>query len=104
MAAAIPIRSATGPRQQLSNGQWYRLEYFVHFVDATHVQVHPRVYNAAGTLIMSDAEFQQSDYKAGGTWNGRDDWTLASYYAGGFNFCVDPAWMNDFGLGNNGQQ
>ncbi len=90
--------------QQLSNGQWYRLEYFVHFVDATHVQVHPRVYNAAGTLIMSDAEFQQSDYKAGGSWNGRDDWTLASYYAGGNSFCVDPAWMNDFGLGNNGQQ
>jgi hypothetical protein len=90
--------------QQLSNGQWYRLEYFVHFVDATHVQVHPRVYNSAGTLIMSDAEFQQSDYKAGGTWNGRDDWTLASYYAGGNSFCVDPNWMNDFGLGNNGQQ
>jgi len=90
--------------QQLSNGQWYRFEYFVHFVDATHVQVHPRVYNAAGTLIMSDAEFQQSDYRAGGSWNGRDDWTLASYYAGGYSFCVDPAWTNDFGLGNNGQQ
>jgi len=90
--------------QQIPNGQWYRYEYFVHFVDATHVQVHPRVYNAAGTLIMSDADFQQSDYKAGGTWNGRDDWTLASYYAGGNNFCVDPSWVNDFGLGNNGQQ
>jgi hypothetical protein len=92
------------PAQNLTNGQWYRFEYFVHFVDATHVQVHPRVYNAAGTLIMSDAEFLQSDYKAGGSWNGRDDWTLASYYAGGYNFCVDPSWMNDLGLGNNGQQ
>jgi len=92
------------PPQNLTNRQWYRLEYFVHFVDATHIQVHPRVYNAAGTLIMSDADFQQSDYKSGGSWNGRDDWTLASYYAGGNSFCVDPAWVNDFGLGNNGQQ
>jgi hypothetical protein len=92
------------PAQNLSNGQWYRFEYFVDFVDATHVQVHPRVYNAAGTLIMSDADFQQSDYKAGGSWNGRDDWTLASYYAAGYKFCVDPTWVNDFGLGNNGQQ
>jgi hypothetical protein len=92
------------PAQNLSNGQWYRFEYFVDFVDATHVQVHPRVYNAAGTLIMSDADFQQSDYRAGGSWNGRDDWTLASYYAAGHNFCVDPSWMNDLGLGNNGQQ
>ena len=92
------------PAQNLSNGQWYRYEYFVDFVDSTHVQVHPRVYNAAGTLILSDADFQQSDYKAGGTWNGRDDWTLASYYAAGFKFCVDPNWTNDLGLGNNGQQ
>ena len=38
------------------------------------------------------------------SWNGRDDWTLASYYAAGNSFCVDPAWVNDFGLGNNGQQ
>jgi len=92
------------PPQNLTNGQWYRFEYFVDFVDATHVQVHPRVYNSSGTLIMTDADFQQSDYKSGGSWNGRDDWTLASYYAGGNSFCVDPAWMNDFGLGNNGQQ
>jgi hypothetical protein len=28
----------------------------------------------------------------------------ASYYAAGHSFCVDPGWMNDFGLGNNGQQ
>jgi hypothetical protein len=92
------------PPTNLTNGQWYRFEYFVDFVDANHVQVHPRVYNAAGTLIMSDADFQQSDYRAGGTWNGRDDWTLASYYAAGHNFCVDPNFVNDFGLGNNGQQ
>jgi hypothetical protein len=67
--------------------------------------VHPRVYNAAGTLIMSDAEFQQSDYRAGGIveWTrrlGRSPRT----YAGGYMLCVDPAWTNDFGLGNNGTQ
>ncbi|MGB2713846.1 MAG: Ig-like domain-containing protein [Vicinamibacterales bacterium] len=93
-----------GPSQTLALGQWYRFEYFVDFVDATHVQVHPRVYDSAGTLILSDANFLQSDYRAGGTWNGRDDWTLASYYAAGYNFCVNPTYMNEFGLGNNGQQ
>src|SRR5207249_2505824 len=79
-----------GPSLKLANGQWYRFEYYVHYVDATHIQVHPRVYNAAGALILSDADFLQEDYLAGGTWNGRQDWTLASYYAGGFTFCVDP--------------
>src|SRR2546425_678576 len=81
-----------------------------HIVDATHIQVHPRVYNAAGALILSDADFLQEDYLAGGTWNGRQDWTLASYYAGGFTFCVDPGVathagghnLTNFGMGNNG--
>ncbi len=100
-----------GPSLKLANGQWYRFEYYVHYVDATHIQVHPRVYNAAGALILSDADFLQEDYLAGGTWNGRQDWTLASYYAGGFNFCVDPSVathagghnLTNFGMGNNGQ-
>jgi hypothetical protein len=38
------------------------------------------------------------------SWNGSSNWTLASYYAAGYNFCVNPAWMSSFGLGNNGQQ
>jgi hypothetical protein len=91
-----------GPAGRLAHGQWYRFEYFVHFTDATHVQVHPRVYDAAGTLLYSDADFRQSDYKAGGSWNGRDDWTFASYYAAGYSFCVDPTAMVNFGMGNNG--
>ena len=99
-----------GPSLKLANGQWYRFEYYVHYVDATHIQVHPRVYNAAGALILSDADFLQEDYLAGGTWNGRQDWTLASYYAGGFTFCVDPGVathagghnLTNFGMGNNG--
>jgi hypothetical protein len=92
-----------GPSLKLSNGAWYRFEYHVDFIDATHVRVHPRVYNAAGTLILSDADFRQSDF-GGASWNGRSDWTLASYYAAGHSFCVNPTWVNDFGLGNNGQQ
>jgi hypothetical protein len=87
----------------LTNGQWYRFEYHVDFSDATHVRVHPRVYQADGTLIASDANFRQSDYGEA-SWNGRSDWTLASYYAAGHSFCVNPAWVNELGLGNNGQQ
>ena len=92
-----------GPAAPLQNGQWYRFEYYVHFVDATHVQVHPRVYDANGVLLLSDTGYRQSDFGSS-SWNGRSDWTLASYYAAGHSFCVNPGWMNDFGVGNNGQQ
>src|SRR3989441_5412020 len=88
-AEIYPLRH-WGPALKLANGQWYRFEYYVHYVDATHIQVHPRVYNAAGALILSDADFLQEDYLAGGTWNGRQDWTLASYYAGGVNLFLGP--------------
>jgi len=93
-----------GPGVTLSHGVWYRFEYFVHFVDATHVQMHPRVYDASGTQIMGDADFRQSDYGASGLWNGSQTWTLASYYAAGYSFCVNPVALTSFGLGNNGQQ
>jgi len=89
-------------RDRLNNGQWYRFEYFVEFVDANHLRVHPRVFDINGTLLYSEADFRQEDYQAGGTWNGRSDWTLASYYAAGFNFCVQPQWVDTFALGNNG--
>ena len=92
-----------GPSRTMTNGAWYRFEYWVHFVDATHVQVHPRVYDASGTQILGDADFQQSDF-GGATWNGRSDWTLASYYAAGYSFCVNPSALTHFGMGNNGQQ
>jgi uncharacterized protein YjdB len=91
-----------GPSVALSKGAWYRFEYFVHFVDATHVQVHTRVYDAAGTQILGDGDMKQSDF-GGASWNGRSDWTWASYYAAGYSFCVDPVWVTNFGLGNNGQ-
>ena len=87
------------PPPQLAAGQWYRMEYWVHFTSDTSMQVHPRVYDASGALIFDDDDFLQEDY----TGVAPDNWTLASYYAAGRDFCVDPAWMNDFGMGNNGQ-
>ena len=91
------------PQLTLLPGRWYRFEYFVEFVDARHVRVHPRVYDAAGTQILGDADFRQSDW--GNTaWHGRSDWTLASYYAAGYSFCVTPSALTSFSLGNNGQQ
>ncbi len=92
-----------GPPGRLPRGQWYRFEYFVDFIDANHVQVHPRVYDANGSLLYTDQDFQQQDYRASPLWNGRNDWTLASYYAAGYTFCVDPTFMNEFAVGNNGQ-
>ncbi|MCC7416182.1 MAG: hypothetical protein IT176_03500 [Acidobacteria bacterium] len=92
-----------GPDLQLANGRWYRFEYFVEYVDPTHVRVHPRVYDSRGRLMLADDDFRQSDYRSA-TWNGRSDWTLASYYAAGQTFCVEPEWANDFALGNNGQE
>lgn len=91
------------PDVTLQPGVWYRFEYYVRYVDRTHVEVHPRVYDAAGTQILGDADFRQSDW-GGSAWDGRSDWTLASYYSAGHSFCVDPAAMTNFGLGNNGQQ
>jgi hypothetical protein len=88
-------------RLALTNGQWYRFEYWIHYVDATHMQVHERIYDASGALIMGDADIQQED--VGVVWNGSGTWTLASYYAAGYNFCVDPVQMANFSMGNNGQ-
>ena len=93
-----------GPTVTLARGAWYRFEYFVHFTDATHMQVHPRVYDAAGTLLASDADFQQQDYGSA-VRNGRSNWTLASYYAAGFSLDVSGGLANltTLGFGNNGQ-
>ena len=91
-----------GPAGRLAHGQWYRFENFVHYTDATHIQVHPRVYDSSGALLYSDAEFRQTAYGSG-SWNGRNNWTLAAYYAAGYTFCVDPT-VNNFSIGNNGQQ
>ena len=75
------------PAGTLARGEWYRFEYFVEYNDARHVRVHPRVYDSSESLLFGEADFRQQDYKSGGTWNGRDDWTLASYYEAGHDFC-----------------
>jgi hypothetical protein len=87
----------------LANGAWYRFEYHVHFVDPTHVQVHPRVYDSTGVQIAGDSDMRQSGYDQE-EWKGRKTWTLASYYAAGRDFCVVSDALTNFGLGNNGQQ
>jgi hypothetical protein len=92
-----------GPEMTLTLGAWYRFEYHVDFVDRKHVQVHVRVYDARGTQILGDGDFRQQGWGSA-IWNGRSDWTLASYYAAGHSFCVDPAALRKFGMGNNGQQ
>ena len=92
-----------GPALTLSPGAWYRFEYHVQFVDEKHVQVHPRVYDANGAQILSDADFRQQNWGAA-SWNGRSDWTLASYYAADHSFCVHPDALTHFGMGNNAQQ
>jgi uncharacterized protein YjdB len=95
--------SHIGPDVTLSNGVWYRFEFYVHFVDPTHIQVHARVYDAAGVQILGDSDFRQEAY---GTqvWNGRSDWTLASLYASGYSYCVNSTALTKFAMGNNGQQ
>jgi hypothetical protein len=100
-------------KDRLANGRWWRFEHWVHWTDGTHIQVHPRIYDDTGALLYQDADYQQSDFgqSANLSWNGRSDWTLASYYAiprqadgRGQDFQVTPQYLTEFGLGNNGQQ
>src|SRR5262249_8191702 len=86
------------PKASLEFGRWYRFEDYVHYTNANHIQVHPRVYDASGKLLFSEGAFVQSD-PGSASWNGRRNWTLASYYAAGHDFCVDPTFMNTFGVG-----
>ena len=89
---------------QLAHGVWYRFEFWVHFVDATHIQPHVRIYDAGGTLLYGDDNFQQSDYGNTPAWNGSSTWTLASFAAAGYSAPVNPAELVNFVLANNGQQ
>ena len=71
------------PNPVLAYNTWYRLEYWVHFDSASHVQVHPRIYSANGVLLYADGDFFQSGY---GTQDGcsgtgpKGDWTLELWY------------------------
>jgi hypothetical protein len=86
----------------LAHGVWYRLEYHVHFVDPTHIQLQPRLYDAVGSLLADGTAFYQSDVGTA-VWNGRSNWTLADYYAAGYTHCVVPTSLQSFSVGNNGQ-
>ncbi len=91
------------PNVTLSLGVWYRFEFLVHFVDRTHIQVHPRVYDASGALLCSDGDFAQYPFGTAPLWNGSNTWTLAAYYGAGYSFPVDPRKLVNFVIGNNGQ-
>lgn len=93
------------PTVRLAYRKWYRLEFAVHFVDPTHLQVRPRIFDdATGMLLADAAAFQQQDYLGSGVgFQGRDDWTLAQYYGAGLSFPVDPVPLQTVALGNNGQ-
>jgi hypothetical protein len=86
----------------LPNGRWYRFEYWVHFVTATTMQFHVRIYDDANTLLYTDADMRQLDYGSA-VWNGSNTWTLASFYAAGHTMTIDPLKIVDFGMGNNAQ-
>ena len=95
--------------KRLALGAWYRFEFWVHYVDATHIQVHPRVYDASNVLVLTESDYRQEDFGLQ-VWNGRSDWTLATYYAAGLTFCVQDyvashsggRSITNFGMGNNG--
>jgi hypothetical protein len=75
------------PLEVLSYNAWYRFEFWVHFTSTNHIQVHPRVYDAAGTLLYQDADFVQEDYGSSDYCAGRSDWTLARWYTSPFTTC-----------------
>jgi uncharacterized protein YjdB len=87
---------------QLQHGVWYRLEYWVHFTDASHVQIHPRIYDLAGNLLADETVFQQVDFGMA-TWGGSSTWTLGSWQAAGNASAVNPALLTTFAIDNNGQ-
>jgi len=90
-------------RNLLALGVWYRLEFGLHFTDATHVQVHARIFDAIGTLLYSDPDFYCSDYGATPAWNGSNTWTLDSFNKAGYSVPVDPTKLVNCYAANNGQ-
>ena len=75
------------PVEVLSYNTWYRFEFWVRFTSTNHIQVHPRVYDASGTLLYQDADFVQEDFGNSDYCAGRSDWTLARWYTPPFTTC-----------------
>jgi hypothetical protein len=83
------------PLEVLSYNTWYRLEFWVHFTVPNRMQVHPRVYDASGTLLYQDADFVQEDYGSAADCGGASDWTLERWYSRIISTC-NPT--GDFGV------
>jgi uncharacterized protein YjdB len=97
---------ATRQRVRLPLGQWYRFEFHVEYVDPVgqpdRFRIWPRVYDAAGTLLYDHNDFFMNDAWSA-TYEGRNDWSLASWYASGRTMIFDDLERaRHFGLGNNG--
>jgi hypothetical protein len=82
--------------------RWYRFEFHITYVDATHIQNDVRVYDDTGTLITTNVELLQTDYGVA-DWIGSKTWTLKQYYDAGYSTCVNPFYMNGLSVGNNSQ-
>lgn len=80
--------------RRLTNGVWYRYEWMMEFLTATTFRVWPRIYNAAGTLLYTAADYTHE--LGGGD-------TLESYWnAGNYNTHSRPDLARHFGYGNEG--
>jgi len=97
------------PSEVLSYDTWYRFEYWVHFTSPGHIQVHPRIYDATGTLLYQDADFWQEDYQNPALRCGHSQWTLADWYSlattcnPGNDFQIqNVALLQRLLMGNNG--
>jgi hypothetical protein len=98
---------STRQRVQLRLREWYRLEYFVEYIDPVNhperFRLWPRVYDAQGTLLYDHNDFFMNDaFQA--TFDGRNDWSLASWYQAGRYMIFDNLdHARNFMVGNNGQ-
>jgi hypothetical protein len=84
------------PRQKLSQGVWYRFEWFVEFVSvsARTARIWPRIYDMADSLLYDASSFVAYD---------QSDTTLEQYYnGGGSTRFSDLKLARRFGLGYEG--
>jgi uncharacterized protein YjdB len=90
----------------LALGRWYRMEFHIQYIDPVNnpsrFRVWPRLYDEAGNLIGDHRHMRQID--AGrASYEGRSDWTLASWYSSGRYFTfTNLDYARNFGIGNNG--
>ena len=84
------------PRKKLSQGVWYRFEWFVEHVNvsALTARIWPRIYDMEGTLLYDASSFVAYD---------QSSTTLEQYYnGGGTTRFTDLNLARRFGLGYEG--